>query len=356
MHHLLRIFITLFFVPHFFISAYGYEIMDYKIWEYQPYDGKILKMLFSPDGGILYTYGSGGGGVSIKALNFQSGEFLENIHNAILYDISNDGQYLLIGESDSAILWSVAYQSPVRTFSDSYSLHSARLSIDNRRVYTSGAVYLEGHIDSSAVIKTWDAETSELLNTNIRPSAMVKLGEIYEEVTPRSCGGIDLSPDGNFLYASYGFMYEYYPGVWVGMGYGELTYLDDWQTALIVEGGDSSFSPDKKHWATEDKILDLETQTWVHSLEGLTELFNYSPNGKYILGKSSISYWGTIWDADTGQPIVVMPATFGYSTAGAWSPDGSKVVIGGWDGTITVWDVIEFVESSVGKEAEAYGK
>ncbi len=355
-----RIVATFFSLSLFSISAFGYEEVSSKSLEFSAYTDELFTIFYSSNAAIIYTCGldddstdSFNTDVSIKAWDSQTGQSLGTIYTGLLCDYSVDGQRAIIRTKpeEGAILFDIPTKSILHTFSHSYLLYNAAFSADENQVFTCGAVLPEGQEDSYAEIKIWDCDTGELLDSKTKGSVIVD----SEEIILRYCSSTDISPDGRYIYALYGYWYEYSPGMQVVMGYDELIDLNDWQVLRIYGPGDRTyFSPDKNHWAVGKKIFDLGTHSWVGSFEGAEALFNYSPNGKYMLGKSAISDWGTIWDADTGNPIVVMPAPFGYSTAGAWSPDGSKVVIGGYDGKITVWDVSEFVQSSVGEEAEEY--
>ncbi len=358
----LRIVITFLFVPLFFTSVYGYEIVENKLLEFQAYTDEVSTLFYSVDTTILYTRGRDKSPTdtphtdySIKSWNPLSGQFLGTVYAGSLCDYSADGQRMLIRTKpeEGAILLDISTKSVLHTFSHSYLLYNARFSADENQVFTCGAVLPEGQEGSFAEIKIWDCDTGELLDTKSKGPIIVN----NEEIILRYCSSIDVSPNGRYIYALYGYWYEYYPGVQVVMGYDELIDLSDWQVMRIYGPGDRAhFSPDEKHWAVGEKIFDLGTHLRVGSFEGAEALFDYSPNGKYMLGKSSISDWGTIWDADTGQPIAAIPDPAGYSTAGAWSPDGSKVVVGTRYGKITVWDVSEFVQSAVGDEAGAYGE
>ncbi|MBV7338081.1 hypothetical protein KFU94_59620 [Chloroflexi bacterium TSY] len=63
----------------------------------------------------------------------------------------------------------------------------------------------------------------------------------------------------------------------------------------------------------------------------------WSPDGtKLAIG----SYDGTvhIWDVETLKPLGRL---FGHTTSAvdvAWSPDSKRIVSASWDGTIRVWD------------------
>ncbi len=369
MQRLLRIVITLFFVPHFFISAYGYEVLKVKVREFKAYNDKVSKIFYSPNGKILYTCGTNrlsseplDTEVTIKSWDAKSGEFLETIHSGFLCDYSADAQQLLIHTSleEGAILLDIPTKSVLNTFSHSYLLYNAMFSADGKYVYTCGAVLPEGQEGSNAVIKIWDRRTGDLLDTKIKEPIIIN----NEEAIMRFCGSVDVSPDEEYAYFSYGYWYEYSPGVEVVMGCAELVDLNNWHTLRILEGGgDSAFSPDKKHWALSGyntRIFDLQQQMVVLSFGENIDLYGYSPNGKYILSGDGIETpgiqkRGVIWDASTGEAIAIVPMSgTGYSTAGTWSPDGIKVAIGDYNGTVTIWDPLNLIQSSIGQESEAY--
>ncbi len=116
---------------------------------------------------------------------------------------------------------------------------------------------------------------------------------------------------------------------------------------LLLRGHSSSiqtvaFSPDGsrlatgakdgtvKLWSTGTGREVLQEPSWVWGLA-------LSPDGRKI-----VAGWGTeftIWDAESGQPLVTIDSRVHDVMASAISPDGQRVVTAGSDSLARVWDV-----------------
>lgn len=124
-------------------------------------------------------------------------------------------------------------------------------------------------------------------------------------------------------------------------------------------GGPVAVSPDGKRIAARYFVAEADTGKFLFGLEGHTgriTRITYSADGKRIL---TASHDGTVrmWDADgkellrldahMGQKVAVyssglQPREDRYINRGAWdaafSSDGKRIVSGGADGTVRVWD------------------
>jgi WD40 repeat protein len=105
----------------------------------------------------------------------------------------------------------------------------------------------------------------------------------------------------------------------------------------------ATFSPDGKRIVaasyrdtSHTEVWDLENRRIVEvEISGGTAAF--SPDGRYILGPSRGSS-ATIWDAQTGEPIVIFKGHESEVFAAAFSRDGRRVITGSNDGTARIWD------------------
>jgi WD40 repeat protein len=77
-----------------------------------------------------------------------------------------------------------------------------------------------------------------------------------------------------------------------------------------------------------------------HSLSSMA-CFALSPDGKTLAAIMDLSAQGeiTLWDTDSGKPLISLTGHLGYVTALAFSPDGKTLASGSWDTTVLLWDV-----------------
>ncbi|MCC7445803.1 MAG: WD40 repeat domain-containing protein [Anaerolineae bacterium] len=65
----------------------------------------------------------------------------------------------------------------------------------------------------------------------------------------------------------------------------------------------------------------------------------WSPDGKK-LASAAKDNGITIWDVETGQPLVTFAAHAEMINSVAWNRDGSRLATGSYDGTVRVWDMV----------------
>jgi WD40 repeat protein len=64
----------------------------------------------------------------------------------------------------------------------------------------------------------------------------------------------------------------------------------------------------------------------------------YSPDGKYILTGGSAGAF--LWDAATGKVVRMFLGHQSWVSSVAFSPGGTKVLTGSWDGTARLWQAV----------------
>jgi WD40 repeat protein/serine/threonine protein kinase len=69
----------------------------------------------------------------------------------------------------------------------------------------------------------------------------------------------------------------------------------------------------------------------------------YSPDGKLLAGISDNKHASLkVWDAKTGEVLTEIGGLWSYAGSGGglvFSPDGKRIVLGGPDGTVKIWDI-----------------
>jgi WD40 repeat protein/serine/threonine protein kinase len=112
-----------------------------------------------------------------------------------------------------------------------------------------------------------------------------------------------------------------------------------------------AFSPDGQRlasasWDGTAKVWDAQTGRLIHTLKvrggaGNAQLVAFSPDGQYLAcGGGQLGKFGevTVWDATTGEELLVLGGHTLMVTGLAFSPDG-RIVASGGDGIVKVWEV-----------------
>jgi WD40 repeat protein/DNA-binding SARP family transcriptional activator/class 3 adenylate cyclase len=182
-------------------------------------------------------------------------------------------------------------------------------------------------------LKVWDTSTGQLISS------------LSADGGGWSVSGPSFSNDGSLVAAA-----------WTGYLYGEARVLDlstDREVLTVPVDGpiDTAFSPDGKRlavaswWYEEGNgaVFDVETGKRAFGLNGPNNFIppfsrgvSWSPDGRYIAASSENNT--LVWKAETGRLRYTLPGT-GFAFSVAWSPDSSRLVTGGSDGTAKVWGI-----------------
>jgi WD40 repeat protein/DNA-binding SARP family transcriptional activator/class 3 adenylate cyclase len=112
---------------------------------------------------------------------------------------------------------------------------------------------------------------------------------------------------------------------------------------LVAGAFDAALSPDGKRLAVStvlgtSAVFDVETGEKAFRLgEGDSRSVSWSPDGRYVAATSDDSI--RVWDAATGRLRHTLLGHSGLVWSVAWSPDSSRLVTGGADGTARVWKI-----------------
>lgn len=294
-----------------------------------PQPSRVNKMAFSPDGKLLATYHQ----ESMAALwEMPSGKLVTNIpaSDAINGDLrtpafSPDGATLALGEMGGhirLIKWRTGEESkPIPSPSeDGYGVGALAFSPDGRMLAA-------GYGYSDSIIRLWDAVTGALVGELKGHKGWV-------------CALI-FSSDGRTLFSA-----------------SEDQTIRAWDVATRHELGSFqghtdgvtglALSPDGKTLAScaEDGTIrtwDPQAPPRHHGsivLPGRTGPVGaaFTADSRRVVTASRTDLV-SIWEAATGKPIETIPALGTNNLAVALSPKDRLLVIGGYEGDITVWDL-----------------
>jgi WD40 repeat protein len=177
-------------------------------------------------------------------------------------------------------------------------------------------------------LKVWDPSTGDLL------ASASGAGAVF---------GPSFSADGSLVAAGW---HE---------DFGGIVQVMDLSTGRVVktlgiDGPiDTAFSPDGKRLAVasfwqDGAVFDLETGEKAFELNGTISSIvvvhggvSWSPDGRY--NAATRSDGAGVWEAGTGKLRFTLVGHSGLVLSAAWSPDSSRLVTGGIDGTAKVWGI-----------------
>ena len=274
---------------------------------------------FSPDGSRIVTGGDDGSaqvwdaatGAKVVSLKGHPGSS-PHMYGVWSASFSPDGSRIVTGSNDAtAKVWDARTGALVSTLKGHASqIHSASFSPDGSRIVTSSA-------DRTA--KVWDARTGALVltlegHTNFVHSA-------------------SFSPDGSRIVTG---SFDGTAKVWDAQIAAEFQTLKG-ETRGVVS---ASFIRDGSRLVTGSfdgsaKVWDAGTGADVFSLKGHAQrLISASPgpDGSRIVTASAADNTAKVWDATTGAEILTFKGKVNQFISPI-SPDGSRVVTGGWEMT-----------------------
>ena len=256
----------------------------------------VICLAFAPSGNQVVI---GHDDWSVRVWDLTSGRQTRGFHDslrghrreAFAVAFSPDGQQLLAGSSNAALLWDVAGGKLIRTFQGHAGwVWSVAFSPDGKQVLTGcvGTVRKAfGGTDNTA--RLWDAASG----AEIRIFA----------------------------------------------GHGERVNA-------------VAFAPDGRHVLTGStdktaRLWDLATGQAIRRFEhtGLVTAVAFSPDGSQVLTGSATA---KLWETASGKTIHELKGHAGYTTSVAFSRDGKQILTGGVDGAARLWDV------ATGKEIRTF--
>lgn len=283
--------------------------------------GTVLCSAFNPDG-TLFATGESSGSIHLWSMDLKQTMRLNGHGDWVRSLIFNsDGSTLVSTSSDQTIkFWDVATGTCTQTLMDHTNrVYSAAISSDDRMLATCGA---------DCTIKIWDFATGEFLR-NITG---------HED----SIWSIAFSDDSQFVISS---------------SRDRTIKLWNWETGKCIQTiqgnfkrvnfaeNFSSMSTDKsKLIFTGDDILqvfDIQTESYVHTLEGHTAkiLCLALSSDKLQLASSSYDQTIRIWDLITGQCLKVLDKHTDIIRSVIFHPSGKFLISGSDDRTICLWDL-----------------
>jgi WD40 repeat protein len=242
--------------------------------------------------------------------------------------MSADNRLVLTASNDgTARLWNAQTGEEFQVFEGHgknkngyYAVQSVAFSADDQQVLTGG---------DDGTARLWDVKTGEQLRL-FKGHTEGKYG--YSKVEP-----VAFLPDGRVLTSGQ----DGSARVWNIETEKEIRHFDGWKGEVIA------FSPDGKTamirashsaaslWDLEagQKVWQITDQPYVSAV--------FSSDGKQILtvsGSNISDKTARLWDAATGDELQRFEGHTASLTAGAFSPDGTKVLTVSKDRTTRIWD------------------
>jgi WD40 repeat protein len=134
-----------------------------------------------------------------------------------------------------------------------------------------------------------------------------------------------------------------------------IPYAESWSPdgARIVTADGSAAAGSAKVWdaATGQVLLDLFPKDFRFGVVAVA----WSPDGTRIVAFSEDGL-GRVFDASSGEELLIFPGVLGAMGGAMWSPSGDRFLIGGMGGAIKVFDAStgnELINYDIGSPSDA---
>lgn len=256
-------------------------------------------------------------------------EIPDDVVDVSTVELSPDGQTLVFQYDDESVyVWDMASCSEAGR----YTIHAGFMteivfSTDGETVFTS---------DSHGRVFHWDLKTGQILDHYFGSNAQGLL--------------IALSPDEQFLITGgsapeatiFDLRFPSEP---------RLIYLETlsaWRVRFMADGDSISVGGPL---ALERLNLRSESPIWQSSLDMLVRDFAYSPDEQSVFMSTqddfALNFSNYLLDTVSGEIVREFEGHTQLVNHVAYSPDGTRVASGSWDGTARVWDAATAEEQTV---------
>lgn len=248
---------------------------------------------------------------------FETGQRVQSV------DLSSDGLYVLAGMIDSGIyLWDLQTQQIIRRFiGHTAPINDARFSLDGKQVVSAAG---------DDIVGVWNVETGQLIR-ELRGGRTIAYTVIF-------------SSDGRYVLAGGADNTIRLWDLWEGQIVRKFVGHHDWIQSIAL-------SPDQKtaltaSWDGTAIVWNVETGQELRRLtapQGAV-LYDvaYAPDGATALIAGGVHYGGPgdviLWDLNTGQILRRYSGHTAFSSAVAFSHDGTTFMSGSGNGSAFLWD------------------